>query len=91
MLPTKRNPKQSRSNATECAVRTNRSELASDKTYLTVPELSGKLDANESEILSAIRFGALAVERFPVRGALKFRIEENAARVFARRFYARLI
>jgi len=69
----------------------DRRELDSDKSYLTVPELASKVEAAETEIMSAIRFGALEVKSFPVRGALRFRIEEKIAQAFARRFYARHI
>lgn len=65
--------------------------LDANKTYLTVKEFAKKTNIAESEIQSAIRFGALAAQIFPVRGAHKFRIEEGVAKRFARRFYAKMI
>ncbi len=61
------------------------------KTYMTVPELSEKVGAAESEILNAIRFGVLEAVKFPVRGARLFRVAEGDAQMFARKFYAKLI
>jgi hypothetical protein len=60
-----------------------------EKTYLTVPEFARLTEIDEREINLAIRFGALRVTKFPVRGARKFRIESGAAAKFARKFYAK--
>ncbi len=68
-----------------------RNSLDMTKRYLTVSELSEKIGAQETEIHSAIRFGALIAAKFPVRGARLFRIEEDNAKSFARKFYAKLI
>lgn len=66
-------------------------KMDESKVYLTVTDLSNLIDANEAEITSAIRFGVLPAVKFPLRGARRLRIEEGAAKVFARRFYAKLI
>lgn len=66
-------------------------QMDDTKVYLTVADLSNLINTNEAEITSAIRFGVLPAVKFPLRGVRRLRIEEGAAKVFARRFYAKLI